>query len=262
MKQLKKYLNFIILTILGIIYYIYLTANLFFFADSINYAIPYDLAFFSFFTMIVIAPITEELIFRYWAYGKNIQLQFSIFIIFILYIIIDIVQTFVSPILYITSNIYINYSIKICSMLTLGLILYCLFKRINFKIPEFFIKFKDSKLCFYFVVFIFAIVHLYGENLSNNNLDDYLDYFISSYLITKHAKYIGIFAAILIHMVKNSIFVLSEIIFIRNAAKNLVSNQLILTYFVIATAVTLIYFFHVYKKRTNISKSKVIENIN
>ena len=249
MKYIKKLLNLKFLIIIYFLYGFYLTANLFIDQQEIDYLVPYTVTTLGSFATIIFAPITEEIIYRYWAYGKNIQLQFSLFITFLLFISVDFYQNFIHDFLNITKDSDINGMFRHTLVILIGLIIYYFIKKYNFTIPSFFSKLTKSTFVYLSIIFLFAITHLYKKELNYDNLFSYIDFFIASYLLTRHAKDYGIFYAILLHIAMNAAIIFDQARTVQLAAKNLVSDQLLFTYFLIAVFFVSFYFIQFMKAK-------------
>lgn len=222
---------------------IILIINLYLNPVVIDYLIPYNLTLLGSFVTILFSPVTEEIIYRYWAYGKNIRLQFSLFITFILYNIIDFIQIYIFDFLNFSENHSFNGIIKNILVILIGFILFFFIKKYNYRISNFFIKLTQSRLTYIFIILLFALAHLYDTELNYENSKVYLDYFISSYLVTRHARDYGIYFAILIHIAMNAIAVLGDALIVRMAAKNFVLDHLLINYTLIAVFFVGFYLF-------------------
>ena len=197
------------------------------------------------------APITEEIIYRLWAYGKNLQLQFSFFVTFVLYLLSYIIQDFVFdynsliPKYFPGNSININniltVVVKNCVLILIGLIIYLVLKSTSFTIPTFFTSLTQSQYTFYFIILSFAFLHLYQTKLVTNHILDYIFYFVGSYIITRHARDYGIFYAILIHIANNAISVFAGAVEARTVSKNAITNESLIQYLLIATIFVVIY---------------------
>ena len=247
MNLIKKLFNIKILSLLFVIYYTLATAELYFFPEQINYMVPFNISPLAFFLYVIFVPITEELIFRYWVYGRNIKLQFSFFITFVLYLIIDIYQTFITNIFNFTNNINIDGMILNSFMLFVGIILYYIIIFSNFNIPVNFTKLVHLKYNFIIQVLIFAFIHIYGPDIFNFHLSEYFNYFVLSFLITSFARKFGIYLSIILHILINAIATISDVVFVRNSAKSLVSDQLLYSYLFITIIIMMISFICIFK---------------
>ena len=235
-------------------YYIYLTIIPYVYPESVNYAVQYDLSFWGYFSSLIIASVSEELIFRYWAYGKNIKLQFSLFLSFLSYLLIDIIEAFIYPILSFTNNVYTNGNIKALTVLLIGVTVYRIIYNYNFEIPKWFRGFTTSNFSYLFIIFIFALVHVYGKEFLEYDYYDYSIYICLSYIITKHAKLFGVSYSILIHIVINSIALLNDLVLVRASSSKLVPVYLMVGYLIISITFTSLYLFKIFKIKSNKTK--------
>ena len=238
---MKKFLDLKFLSIIFLLYSSLITIQLYIYPGELNTISRYDASILAYLFGILFAPITEEFIFRYWAYGKNIKLQFSLFIAFVIYMIIDLVQNFIFEILYISNNFEINIIFRNSLVIAFGLVFYYFIKKYNLNIPAFFYKLIYSRFTFYFIVILFEAVHWYHTDFNYNYLPSYILGFFASYLITRHARDYGIYFSILFHIVNNTIGTLAEAIDIRTESKNYVTNQLLFNYSIIALFCTSLY---------------------
>ena len=246
---MKKLFNLKFLSILFLLNTIHLTASFYFYPEVFSTIKPYYFSGLAYFFSVIFAPITEEFIFRYWAYGKNIQLQFSLFLTFILYMIIDLIQNYVFEIFYFTNNFEINIIFRNSLVLLIGLIIFYFIKKYNIRIPNIFYTFINSHFTFYFIVILFAMVHLYHTQFNEENYLLYLDYFIISYLITRHAREFGIYFSILLHTMNNSISNFGELLQIRSESKNFVSNQLFISHLLFSIILIIVYLIQFLKAK-------------
>ena len=230
---MKKLFNLKLLTILFFLTNFIFIGLLYFIPGEIDSLTEYDLSITAIFFSVIFAPFSEEIIYRYWAYGKNILLQFSLFITFIIFIITDLLQSFVFYNLFqFTTSNNTNAILRNCIMLLIALFLYVLIRKSGYIIPSFFYKIIQSGYTFYFIIFTFTIGHLYHTEFNIDNLYNYLSYFILSYLITRHAREYGIYFAIFFHFVNNLTSTFYEAIEVNTVSKKLISDQFLIIYLV------------------------------
>lgn len=252
MNNIKKLLNLKFLSTIFVLYIIYLAGSIYFSTEELDTYKAFYFSGLAYFTGVIFAPIAEEFIFRYWAYGKNIKLQFSFLITFILYIILDLYQNFIFDIFQFTNNIFIDNFIKNILILLFSLLLYTFIKYFNFKIPSFFSKLTESKFTFLSILLIFEGVHWYNVQFDYSNLHNYILGFVASYLITRNARDLGIYFAILIHIINNALAHLSNLLEIRTEAKNFVSDQLLINYALVSIFFTTIYLVQLLRAKPRI----------
>lgn len=249
MNIIKKLLNLKPLSIVFVLYAIYTAGVLYFSAEELETYKSFYFSGLGFFITVIFAPITEEIIFRYWAYGKNLRLQFAFLFTFILYIIIDFIQDFIYPIFYFSKIIEINLIFRNMLVIFIGLLIFYYFKKINFKVPNFFSKFTQTRFTFLLILFIFEGVHWYNVDFNYEYLPTYLIGFIASYLITRNARELGIYFAILIHIAYNITAELYNLLIIRTEAKNFVSDQLLLNYALVSIFFVTLYLVQIVRAK-------------
>lgn len=250
MKQLKHLLNIKLLTILYILFVIGINVFNYLYPPEFKIAPIDHIGILPFFDVVLYGPIIEEIIFRYWAFGKNIKLQFSILHCFIIYILLTIFQPskfIIVP--FIENNIYYRNYIIDSFIFIVGIIVYLIIKQNKSMIPVFFTKFIKSKLTFALIVFLFAAVHFVDKPIDIYYLYEYIEAIIVSYLLTKNAQLFGLKYSILLHMLLNTLAFSSNAIFLHNAKNSLESKQQLIAYSSLSLIFLIMYVF-------NISKAK------
>lgn len=242
---MKRLYNLKAQAIIFIVYSVFCTILYYLYPEKLENDTDPSFTILAYFVTVIYGPITEEIIYRYWAYGKNIQLQFAIFFTFILYNLIDFIQFLNFDILNISEDIDINVVIKNSLVILVGLFLYLFIKKTNYNIPSLFETIIRSRLTFLFIIILFEYVHL----IKYEDIFDFVQSIFVSYLITRHARDYGIYYAMLIHALHNSLATLDEAIGIREVSKLLVSQQLIINYSLISAFILIIYLIQFLKAK-------------
>lgn len=250
---MQKLFNLKFITILLLAYTIYEILILIFHPIVIKTLITYDISYIALFSIVLIAPITEEIIFRYWIYGKNLELKFGFFISFIIYLLIDMFEYYYIDIQLYNINEYIYGNVRNIMVIFLGLIVYYFIRKINFNVPLLYQKIIQSNCIFILNILIFEGIHRYTYT---DNLDIFVSIFVS-YIITRHARDYGMIYAILIHISYNSLASLSDTLILRNSTSGLVSDRLLYFYVLIAIICVIVYSIHILKAKPNSIKPEV-----
>ena len=257
MKHINTLFNLKFLSMLLILHLIFILLKNYISPDTPNSIDQYDFTVLSLITTIVSAPILEELIFRYWAYGKNILLQVGMSLSLTLYLLIDLFQFLKFGIINDIPNFYVFYNLRSIIILTIGLILTLYLKFIKFEIPIFFIKIIRSNYTFTAIILIFELIH-YFQYI--DNLDIILSFFVS-YIVTRHARDYGIYYSMLFHTMYNALILSNNILFVRHFPKKPISDQLLVTCIIISFSLLILYLYKIIKAKP-IEKSYLDDKFN
>lgn len=245
MKYFIKYLNLKFLTLLVIIDLIYTSLELYFPPEVIKIIPSYDLTLYSIIASILIAPLVEEVLFRYWAYGKNLILQFVVFLVFIIDFSSDLIFHFKiinnNNLLKFHNNSLFWYTL----LIFITFFLYFVFKKINLLVPKWFTKFINSNYTFIFIILIFEFIHYF-------EYDNYWAFMISifvSYIITRQARDYGVYYSILMHAVYNLWSVLGEVLYSRSFSKKLFPDQNLFLYIIMTICLSIYYSYKIIKAK-------------
>ena len=247
MKFIPKLFNIKILSLIFVIYYVLSISQMYFFPDEIKSVIYYNIKPLAFFTSVFFVPITEEIIFRYWAYGKNVKLQFSFFLSFVFCLLTDIFQKFLFEDFYIINNVNIDSIVQNSIIILIGLMFYFYCLIANKKVPLFFTKLVNSRFKFIFIVILFALIHVFGPGFFDFQLVEYFDYLAMSFIITGFARNYGLYLSTIWHILINAVAFISQVVFVRNSAKSLVSDHLLYSYLFITIIIMILSFICIFK---------------
>ena len=148
----------------------------------------------------VVAPIGEELIIRYWLYGKRSAFRIAYFFSFLLYITILVYKIYDE-----VGNTVLMYSMFL-SLIFSGFFLGCSLRLWNVKKPRIiniFNTLSRSWLVFGIMLFCFLIAHV--QSISDVNFFYLQGYLPGAYIATYAAKKYGIRFSIFMHILNNTL---------------------------------------------------------